>query len=164
MQIAMDGSKAMCRTVFGKGPNAERCERVVEDALGFLAHQEGLTDQPTAIPALQGRELARLGKALSGAQMGIFAECALPCEEGFEKVILRKPDPRVNPKTGRVRDAGVCICRLGIEVRRKFTEPKFDVSEERRKPFGTEKKPKRGRRRDTEFGPGIKTQPVRPLR
>lgn len=116
------------------------------------------------LPKLSKSELGRLGKAVAGAELGIFQECAFPCEPGFEKVILRKPDPRINKKTGNIRDRGVCVCRLDIKHRRKFTGKKYDVPEEKRKPFGTEKKPKRGRRKDTEFAPGITTQPIRSRR
>lgn len=129
--------------------------RIVTDQMGGVLF---------SAPRLSGKEMGKL-KKLGVSKLGVFQECAVKCPEGWEKVIVRKPDLR--PKPGRreeVRDKGICICRLDKDVRKRTpTGHDPDAPEEKRKPFGTEKKPVRGRRKDREYAPGATPRAIKKL-
>lgn len=127
--------------------------RIVTDQMGGVMF---------SAPKMSKVELGRLRK-LGVAKLGVFQECAVKCPDGWEKVIVRKPDLRSKPgRPDEIKDRGICVCRLGKDVRRRTPaghDP--DAPEEKRKPFGTEKKPVRGRRKDREYGPGLSPRGIK---
>jgi len=82
--------------------------------------------------ALTAVTLRREAAAVLSAKLGVFQECAFPCPEGLEKVVLKKPDPATGKR-------GVCICRLGPFSRKKHRG--LVQREGARKPFGSEARP-----------------------
>jgi hypothetical protein len=166
LNAAITEAKRQCdiRTM----PGVERigCRNGVEFAAAQIAGREGVVDTPTSIVGrLSGAELGRLRAALKGPQIGVFFECALDCPEGWEKVILRKMNRKINPRTGEVTDRGRCVCRLDPKVRRKFTGKKYEQqTEEDRTPFGSEKKPVHLRRKHQDYAPGVTPRDIRKLR
>jgi len=124
-----------------------------------------ITDQvngiKTAFPGLGAAELGKIRK-LGSTKLGVFQECSLKCPSGWEKVVIRKPDLRPKPGREGIRDRGICLCRLDPSTRRK-TPPGHDpkASEEKRKPFGSEKKPYHARRKEGKYGPGLLPRDIR---
>jgi len=156
----------LCDQWFGSSSaNSDTCIAVTHELLRRIEKTEGVSDKPTSIAGrLTGAELGRLRAALKGRQLGVFFECALDCPEGFEKVVLRKMDRSINPRTGEVRDQGRCICRLDPAVRRKFTGKKYEEQKESdRTPFGSEKKPIHLRRKYRDYAPGLTPKDIRKL-
>lgn len=90
-----------------------------------------------------------------GAGLGYFSECFAKCPEGFEKLVVRKGNPKKS-------DRGICVCRLAPGYRKKFRE---DVKPEaERRPYGSWKRPVHLRRRTREFAPGLHPRDIVPLR
>lgn len=70
-------------------------------------------------------------KELEG-RLGTFQACQEKCPEGFERLVLKRDKDKLPT---------VCACRLDPSTRKKFRGAKYKVAEEKRKPFGSWKKP-----------------------
>lgn len=141
----LDKAHEMCADIFGSNAAQQRaCVKGVNTVFYDLVDSEGITYDRTSM------------KGLSGAELGIFQPCMAPCPKGYEKLVLKKGNPSKDQR-------GVCVCRLDPYHRKKFKGEKYAVAEDKRKPFGTWKKPMHLRRLNRQFAPGIRARDLTTL-